>query len=81
MLDENGNVRGIFTTNGSTPAQDYLNITQKITGISKGLDVEFGVKNVFGKTLKTLYMPLNPPNTSDVPYMKQSFWINLLYKF
>jgi iron complex outermembrane receptor protein len=80
-LNNNGNIIGIYTTNGSTPAQDYLNITQKISGISKGLDVEFGVKNLFGKTLKTLYFPLNPPNTSDVPYMKQSFWINLLYKF
>ncbi|OHD92073.1 MAG: hypothetical protein A2552_06215 [Sulfuricurvum sp. RIFOXYD2_FULL_44_160] len=80
-LSNNGNIIGIYTTNGSTPAQDYLNITQKISGISKGLDVEFGVKNLFGKTLKTLYFPLNPPNTSDVPYIKQTFWINLLYKF
>lgn len=81
MLDANGNIVTIYTTNGSTPAQDYLNITQKINGISKGVDLEFGVKNVFGKTLKTLYFPLNPPNTSDVPYMGQTFWVNLLYKF
>lgn len=80
-MDANGNVITIYTTNGSTPAQDYLNITQKINGITKDLDVEFGIKNVFGKTLKTLYFPLNPPNTSDVPYMKQTFWINVLYKF
>jgi iron complex outermembrane receptor protein len=81
LLDINGNVQGIYTTNGSIPAQDYLNITQKINGIAKNLDLEFGVKNVFGKTLKTLYFPLNPPDTSDVPYMGQTFWMNLLYKF
>lgn len=68
-------------TNGTVPAQDYLNITQKITGIAKGLDVEFGVKNVFGKTLRTLYFPLNPVETCDVPYMKQTFWVSLQYKF
>lgn len=81
LLDENGNVRGIYTTNGSIPVQDYLNITQRIGEITKNLDMEFGVKNLFGTTLKTLYFPLNPPNTSDIPYMGQTFWINLLYKF
>lgn len=81
FVDSNGNVIGIYTTNGSTPHQDYVNITQKVNGIAKDLDLEFGVKNLFGKTLKTLYFPLNPPNTSDVPYMKQTFWINLVYKF
>jgi len=80
-LDENGNVKGIYTTNGSTPVQDYVNVTQKINGIAKDLDLEFGVKNLFGKTLRTLYFPLNPPNTSDIPYMKQTFWVNLLYRF
>lgn len=81
LLDANGNVITIYKTNGSTPAQDYLNITQKVNDIAKDLDLEFGVKNVFGKTLKTLYFPLNPPNTSDVPYMGQTFWVNLLYTF
>lgn len=70
-----------YTTNGSVPVQDYLNITQKIGGIAKDLDLEFGVKNVFGKTLRTLYYPLNQPNNTDIPYMGQTFWINLLYKF
>jgi len=79
MLGINGNI--VLTTNGAIPAQDYLNITQKINEITKDLDLEFGVKNLFGNTLKTLYMPLNPPNTSDVPYMGQTFWVNLLYKF
>jgi outer membrane receptor for ferrienterochelin and colicins len=78
-LFDNGSVR--TPTNGKVPAQDYLNITQKITGLAKNLDVEFGVKNVFGKTLRTLYFPLNPGETCDVPYMKQTFWINFLYKF
>ncbi|MDP3301040.1 MAG: TonB-dependent receptor [Sulfuricurvum sp.] len=81
LLDDNGNIIRIYTTNGSTPAQDYVNITQKINGIAKDLDLEFGVKNLFGKTLRTLYYPLNPPNTYDVPYMGQTFWVNLLYKF
>lgn len=81
MLKDDGTINSIYTTNGSTPAQDYLNITQKIKSIVKDLDLEFGVKNVFGKTLKTLYFPLNQPNTSDVPYMKQTFWINLSYTF
>lgn len=79
MYYANGNVAG--AENGSIPAQDYLNITQKVKEIAKNLDLEFGVKNVFGKTLTTLYFPLNPPETSDVPYMQQTFWINLLYKF
>lgn len=77
LLDDDGNIIRPYTTNGSTPAQDYLNITQKVEGISKGLDLEFGVKNVFGKTIKTLYFPLNPPNSNDIPYMKQTFWANL----
>ena len=81
LLDNNGNRIGIYTTNGSTPAQDYVNITQKINEIAKDLDLEFGVKNLFGKTLRTLYYPLNPPDTQDVPYMGQTFWLNLLYKF
>lgn len=67
--------------NGSTPPQDYLNITQKIKGLAKGLELDFGVKNAFGKTLKTLYMPLNPPNNQDIPYMRQTFWFNASYKF
>jgi len=79
LLDGNGNIKA--TTNGSIPVQDYVNVTQKINGIAKDLDLEFGVKNLFGKTLKTLYFPLNPPNTSDIPYMKQTFWVNLLYRF
>ncbi|HEX5330173.1 TonB-dependent receptor plug domain-containing protein [Sulfuricurvum sp.] len=78
-LDDNGAV--LTATNGSVSVQDYLNITQKINGIAKDLDLEFGVKNVFGKTLRTLYFPLNPTDTCDVPYMKQTFWINVLYKF
>lgn len=81
LLDVNGNLIGIYTTNGSTPAQDYVNVTQKINGIAKDLDLEFGVKNLFGKTLRTLYYPLNPPDTHDVPYMGQTFWLNLIYKF
>jgi len=79
LLNDDGNI--IAATNGSTPVQDYMNITQKIKGIAKDLDLEFGVKNLFGKTLKTLHFPLNPPNTSDIPYMKQTFWVNLLYRF
>lgn len=81
LLDSNGNIITIYTTNGATPVQDYLNITQKVNGITKNLDLEFGVKNVFGKTLRTLYFPLNPPNTTDVPYMGQTFWVNAVYKF
>jgi outer membrane receptor for ferrienterochelin and colicins len=81
LLDANGNVVGNNTTNGSVPAQDYLNITQTIKGLAKGTELQFGVKNVFGKTLRTLYFPLNQPDTHDVPYMKQSFWINLSYSF
>lgn len=80
LLDANGNLLGIYTTNGSIPAQDYVNVTQKIKGVAKNLDLEFGVKNLFGKTLRTLYYPLNPPDTHDVPYMGQTFWVNLLYK-
>lgn len=79
LLDGNGNIKA--TTNGSIPVQDYVNVTQKINGIAKNLDLEFGVKNLFGKTIKTLYFPLNPPNTSDIPYMKQTYWVNLLYRF
>lgn len=81
MLDENNNIRGIYTTNGTTPSQDYLNITQTIKGLAKGMELQFGVKNVFGKTLRTLYFPLNPPDTCDVPYMRQTFWMNLNYTF
>jgi outer membrane receptor for ferrienterochelin and colicins len=79
MLADNGSV--LIGTNGSVPPQDYLNITQKIEGVAKNLDVEFGVKNVFGKTLRTLYFPLNPGETCDVPYMRQTFWANLNYRF
>lgn len=81
LLDANGNVIGNNNPNGSVPGQDYLNITQTIKGLSKGLELQFGVKNVFGKTLRTLYFPLNQPNSNDVPYMKQSVWINLHYTF
>ncbi|HQS66738.1 MAG TPA: TonB-dependent receptor [Sulfuricurvum sp.] len=70
----------VVGTNGSIPAQDYVNVTQKIKGVAKNLDLEFGVKNLFGKTLRTLYFPLNSPNSSDIPYMGQTFWVNLLYK-
>lgn len=88
-VDNNGNVftfvyngnPGSYTTNGSVPAQDYLNITQKVNSITKNMDLSFGVKNVFGKTLKTLYYPLNLPNNTDVPYMGQTFWVNAVYKF
>lgn len=80
MLSDSGTV--LMATNGTVPVQDYLNITQKIGNIEKNLDLEFGVKNVFGTTLRTLYFPLNPTDgTCDVPYMKQTFWINLQYKF
>ncbi|MDD5716562.1 MAG: TonB-dependent receptor [Sulfuricurvum sp.] len=81
LLDANGNIITIYTTNGSVPVQDYVNVTQKINDVAKNLDLEFGVKNIFGKTLKTLYFPLNPPDTYDVPYMGQTFWINMLYTF
>jgi len=67
--------------NGFTPPQDYLNITQKIKGLAKDFELDFGVKNAFGKTLHTLYMPLNPPNNKDIPYMRQTIWINANYKF
>ena len=80
MLADDGTVS--IPTNGSVPAQDYLNITQKIGGLAKNLDLEFGVRNVFGKTLRTLYFPLNPTDgTCDVPYMGQSFWLRLGYRF
>ncbi len=80
MLSDSGTE--LMATNGTVPVQDYLNITQKIGNIEKNLDLEFGVKNVFGTTLRTLYFPLNPTDgTCDVPYMKQTFWINLQYKF
>lgn len=73
------------TYNGSlnkdVPAQDYLNITQQFKNISKNLDLSCGIQNLFGKTLKTLYKPLNQPNTGDIPYMGQMFWMNLSYKF
>jgi outer membrane receptor for ferrienterochelin and colicins len=88
LLDGSGNIRSfwgtpkfLYSKNGSTPAQDYLNITQKVKGLTKGLELDFGVKNAFGKTLQTLNMPLNPPNNQDVPYMRQTLWINASYKF
>ncbi|HRF56741.1 MAG TPA: TonB-dependent receptor [Campylobacterales bacterium] len=67
--------------NGYVDPQDYLNITQQFKNVAKNLDLSLGVQNVFGKTLKTLYMPLNQPNTQDIPYMKQMFWVNMSYKF
>ena len=86
LLDANWNAYpngdGYYSpTNGSVPAQDYLNITQEVKEIAKNLDLQFGVKNIFGKTLTTLYFPLNQPNTSDIPYMGRTFWFNLAYKF
>lgn len=68
-------------SNGEVAPQDYLNITQQFKNVAKDLDLAMGVQNVFGKTLKTLYMPLNQPNNQDIPYMGQSFWVNLTYKF
>jgi iron complex outermembrane receptor protein len=68
-------------SNGDVAPQDYLNITQQFKGVVKNLDLSVGVQNVFGKTLKTLYMPLNQPNNQDIPYMGQMFWMNLSYKF
>ncbi len=67
--------------NGYVDPQDYLNITQQFKNVAKNLDLSLGVQDVFGKTLKTLYMPLNQPNTQDTPYMNQMFWVNLSYKF
>ncbi len=67
--------------NGYVDPQDYLNITQQFKNVAKNLDLSLGVQNVFGKTLKTLYMPLNQPNTQDIPYMNQMFWVNMSYKF
>jgi ABC-type molybdenum transport system ATPase subunit/photorepair protein PhrA len=57
------------------------NVTQQFKNIAKNLDLSMGIQNVVGKTIKTLYMPLNQPNNQDIPYMRQSFWINLNYKF
>jgi outer membrane receptor for ferrienterochelin and colicins len=68
-------------SNGSVPPQYYVNITQQFKNIAKDLDLSMGIQNLFGKTLKTLYMPLNQPNNQDIPYMGQSFWVNLSYKF
>lgn len=68
-------------SNGEIAPQDYLNITQQFKGITKNLDLSVGAQNVFGKTVKTLYMPLSQPNNQDIPYMGQMFWMNLLYKF
>jgi outer membrane receptor for ferrienterochelin and colicins len=69
------------SSNGSVAPQDYLNITQSVKNIAKNTDLNFGIQNVFGKTIKTLYMPLNQPNNQDIPYMRQMFWVNLNYKF
>ncbi|MDD3467084.1 MAG: TonB-dependent receptor [Campylobacterales bacterium] len=68
-------------SNGSVAPQDYLNITQSFKNIAKHVDLDIGIQNVFGKTIKTLYMPLNQPNNQDIPYMRQMFWVNLNYKF
>ncbi len=78
-VNSNDNLKG--GSNGETSAQDYLNITQQFKGIAKNLDLSIGVQNLFGKTQKTLYMPLNQPNNQDIPYMGQLFWANLSYKF
>lgn len=67
--------------NGSVEAQDYLNITQQIKNIAKNTDLLLGIQNVFDKTQKNLYMPLNPRNAQDIPVSGRSFWINLSYKF
>lgn len=71
----------IASPNGNVDPQDYLNVTQQIKSVVKNLDLSFGVQNVFGKTQKTLYMPLSQPNTKDIPYMGQSFWVNASYRF
>ena len=76
-----GGYASLMPPNGSTPAQDYLNITQQVKGVAKNMDLAFGVQNLFGKTQKTLYLPLNQPNTQDVAYMGQMFWVNMTYKF
>ncbi len=72
---------GFEGENGDVPSQDYLNITQSFKNIAKHVDLDIGIQNVFGKTIKTLYMPLNQPNNQDIPYMRQMFWVNLNYKF
>lgn len=81
LVNDTGNVLTNGSINGFIPVQDYVNITQKVNGITKNLDLEFGIKNVFGKTLRTLYFPLNPPDTTDVPYMGQTFWVKAVYTF
>ncbi len=71
----------LMPSNGDVSPQDYLNVTQQFKNIAKDFDLSIGVQNVFGKTLKTLYLPLNQPNSQDIPYMRQMFWVNLSYKF
>lgn len=75
----NDNAKG--GSNGSVAPQDYLNITQQFKNVFKDTDLSMGIQNVFGKTMKTLYMPLTQPNDQDIPYMRQMFWMNISYKF
>ena len=75
------------SSNGYIPAGEYLNLSQKIVDFIPNLDLDFGVRNLFNKTIETLYMPLNARpigvghNNDDIPYMNRSFWFNLSYKF
>lgn len=66
-------------SNGFIPSQDYLNITYKMK--FKEVELNLGVKNLFNKIQDTLYMPLNPKNSDDIPYMGQSIWLNFNYNF
>jgi len=63
------------------PAQSFVNISQKIRGLAKNFDIDFGVRNIFDTVQTTLYKPLYLPNTNDVPYARRSFWGSATYKF
>lgn len=67
------------SSNGYLDAQDYLNATYKIS--FNDIEFDIGVRNLFDKVQETLYMPLNPRNSEGIPYMGQSFWVNLTYNF
>ncbi len=67
--------------NTHIPAQSFINISQKIKGVAKGLELDFGVRNILDEVQTTLYKPLYLPNQNDVPYARRSFWASATYKF
>lgn len=79
----------VFLENGRTPEQYYLNLSQKIRGVfAKGMDLSWGIRNLTGRQVETLYSPLlrlesfgEKVNYDDVPYMGRSYWVNLAQRF